>query len=550
MESWVSARLAIFLPQLEALSPNDEQVIARLCEELIQALRDRPGLKSVLSLKRPMRELRNAVKEKASNGNQYAVALDYLELTEEEKIAVNQPSAKKAQDRLIHQVFIHRPYEVVARISRLLSSDQWAEVAAGLSCATGRRLAEIVRFAVFHEKSLYSVIFGGQRKTEHDDEFEIPTLVPAKEVIAAWQRLRLLKDFSAVESDRISSSFGEAVKIAVVNAFGDLIESPEGRAQLYTHVLRAAYPRLAIFFFLPAHVEAIAYANRILGHVANKNGELVPNYQSTLYYMTYKILADDGTVDGREGVRLMEPGVEVLEKFKLAKTITFEERKRMMADTTVEAGQQARLRVDHINKAEFDRQQQQMNTTSANETVGKLLEHNSVYLQLAEWVDVPALAAILQEAAEIRLEHETVLDALSAAIADKKRFRSTYDKRSAANAEKDYSSMTMDELKRARVPEASLERWRRAVDWIMDYNRKASMPELRWFINASAVKMLVGGRGTEIGKYLQTRKSELDEHHKQLGLTPGRNHGRTNIRERVLGENAVELDHDENDDEE
>jgi hypothetical protein len=202
------------------------------------------------------------------------------------------------------------------------------------------------------------------------------------------------------------------------------------------------------------------------------------------------------------------------------------------------------ITVDRVNKAEFDEQQKQMECSSANEAIGKLLEHNAVYRQLSQLVDdVPALVGILQEAAEIKLEHETVLEALRAAISDKRRFRSTYDKRREANADKDYSSMPLDELAKTRTPEASIEKWRRAVDMIMAYNDRVDIPELRFYVNAAAVKALVGGRGAEIGRYLkEQRQEELNAHHSQYKLRPSINYGRENIRERVLGENAAPLE--------
>jgi hypothetical protein len=541
MESWVAQRLKTFLPALETLTPEDEEEIAALCGAEVEALRRR-GLGSILSFKRPLRELRNAVKERVAkdgSGNQYAIALKYLELTEDEKQALNQPSERKRDERLTHQAFIKRPDEVIARIERLLHSQRWEEVAAGLSAATGRRLAEVVRFAVFRPKSRYSVWFAGQRKSANAVEYEIPTLVEASLVLSAWQRLRVLRDFSEVPSDSISSSFGPAVKAVIMREFADLIEAPQGRAELYTHVQRAVYPRLAMFYFLPPRVQEIAFANAILGHVANREGELVPNYNSTLYYMSYKILAEDGSVDGREGVKLGEPGVEVLEQFQ-------EKEQAAMVDAAVESSARTKIGVKVPTKAAFDAEQEVMQCATADEAVAKLVEDHKIYRQLADLVgDVAALVGVVQEAAEIRLEHETPLEALRAAVADKRRFRATYERRSAANAERDYSTMSLSELAKIRAPEASIERWRRGVEMIMQYNEQASIPELRWYINAAAVKALVGGRGTEIRRYLQSRQAELDAHHQAYGLRPSINHGRSNIRERVMSEQAALMEDDD-----
>lgn len=536
MKPWVAARMAEFLPLIAPLT--DEQQIAALCEAEVESIRRRPGLKSMLSWKEPLKDMRSLIASQLPltdensyvdrKGNRVHLALKYLTFTDAEWQAMTAPSAEKARQRLsTGQSFIREPDVIVERIANLITSGLWENIAAGLSLATGRRLSEVLKFGSVRIKSLYSVWFAGQRKSATDDrEYEIQTLVPAGMVVSAWGRLRSLRDFSNVEAAAISSSFGPAVKTVVVNSFADLIETPDGRSELYTHALRAVYPRLCIFYFLPSRANETAYVNALLGHTSEDER---PNYSSTLYYMSYKILAADGTVDGRQGIKLSLPGVECLDVCKSERNTT------MAETTTVDAGRK-KINVDSTVKARFDALHTEMGCSTANETVLKLLDHNDVYRQLEALIgdDVASLVAALSEAAEIKLENETPLDALRAALKDKARFRSTYEKRSAANAEKDYSAMTMDELAKTRTSEASIERWRRAVDLIMQYNDNAAMDELRWFINASAVKMLVGGRGTDIGRYLQSRQSELDEHHKKYGLTPGRNHGRSNIRERVL----------------
>jgi hypothetical protein len=551
VKPWVAQRMTEFLPLIAPLTLADEEKIAALCAAEVEGIRQRPGLKSRLSWKEPLKDMRTiiSVQIPLTDQNSYInrrgqrehIALKYLTFTDEEWASMSQPSAKKAQERLTHQSFIRRPDEVVERMRRLIGSNRWEEVAAGLSCATGRRLAEVLRFGVVREKSLYSVWFGGQRKTSIDGEYEIQTLVPAHEVVQAWNRLRMLRDFSGVESNSISANFGAAVKAVVVDAFADLIESPEGRAELYTHALRAVYPRLCMFYFLPPRVNETAYANALLGHIATEGGELKPNYQSTLFYMSYKIIDENGAVDGREGIKLGEPGVEVLEQFK--------ERKSTMEATTVAVKEdRTKIGVNRSTKVGFDEEQQAMGCATADEAVQKLVADHKVYRQLEALIggdDVATLVAVLSEASEIRLENESLLDAMRAALKDKARFRAQYGKRSEANAERDLSGLSLEELAKIRTPSASAEKWRRGVDMIMAYNDRVEMPELRWYINASAVKMLVGGRGTDIGKYLKSRQSELDEHHKKNKLTPGRNHGRTNIRERVMGANAAPMEDDE-----
>lgn len=204
-----------------------------------------------------------------------------------------------------------------------------------------------------------------------------------------------------------------------------------------------------------------------------------------------------------------------------------------------------KIGVKAATKAEFDEEQKAMGCAKADEAVAKLIADHKIYRALSEAVgdEMEALFAMVMEAREIAKENETPIESLRAALADKRRFRGGYEKRAEKAAERDLSGLSLSELKNIRTPEASRERWRRAVDQIMAYNEAAAFPELRWFINAASVKGLVGGRGTEIGQYLkEERQAELDEHHKKHGLRPGHNHARSNIRERVLGEAASPTD--------
>jgi len=555
MKPWVAERMKVFLPKLAPLTLFDAEQIAALCAAEIEAWKDRPGLKSILSLKEPLKDARNAIKQlplTAENsyvnrhGETEHIALKYLTFSEETWREMKRPSEQKFHARLTHQSMIYQPDEIVIRIERLLQSNYWEEVAAGLCVGTGRRISEVLKHGMVREGSLYSVWFSGQRKSERLGSYEIPTLVASAVVVSAWGRLRTLRDFSGVEDSRLSSSHGPTVKAVIGRVFADLVEVPEGRAELYTHMVRAVYPRLAMFFFLPARVNETAYAAAVLGHsTTSQNGESEPDYGSSLYYMSYKICNTDGVVDSRQGIKLAEPGVEMLEQFKQEERIkTMAE----MAETQV-SGARTKIGVNRATKAAFDDEQETMGCATADEAVAVLVRDHRVYRQVCDLLDSTSLddlLAILVEVREIALEGETPLDCLRAAVADKKRFRSTYEKRTALNAERDYGSMSLSELRNIRTIEASRERWRRAVDQIMEYNDAAAIPELRWYINAAAVKALVGGRGAEIGRYLKAEwQAELDEHHAKYGLRPGHNHARTNIRERVLGDAAALVEDEE-----
>jgi hypothetical protein len=91
----------------------------------------------------------------------------------------------------------------------------------------------------------------------------------------------------------------------------------------------------------------------------------------------------------------------------------------------------------------------------------------------------------------------------------------------------------MSELERIKTTEAATERFRRAVDAMIAHNNAQTDPLHLWYINAAAVRDLVGGRNDAVQAYLVTRKAELDEHHKQYGLTPKQNRKNMNIADEI-----------------
>src|SRR6266700_2926777 len=80
---------------------------------------------------------------------------------------------------------------------------------------------------------------------------------------------------------------------------------------------------------------------------------------------------------------------------------------------------------------------------------------------------------------------------------------------------------------------------------LIAWNDKATMSELRFYINAAVVKQAVGGRGTEIKKYLETRQEEIDTLNQLYKLKPSINYGRNNVRERLYPDLVVEPDEEE-----
>jgi hypothetical protein len=109
MKPWLQERMGVFLPKLEGLTLADEKRIAELCAEEIEAWRARLGLKSLLSLRVPLVDARNAIRALPLTGDNVTVnrrgepehiALRYLLFSPEEWREMNQESEPRFQRKL------------------------------------------------------------------------------------------------------------------------------------------------------------------------------------------------------------------------------------------------------------------------------------------------------------------------------------------------------------------------------------------------------------------------------------------------------------------
>ena len=100
----------------------------------------------------------------------------------------------------------------------------------------------------------------------------------------------------------------------------------------------------------------------------------------------------------------------------------------------------------------------------------------------------------------------------------------------------DYAALPMAELERIKTTEAATERFKRAVDAVIRHNHAQTDPLHLWYINAAAVRDLVGGRNDAVQAYLETRKQEIKAHHQQCALTPRQNRKNMSIADEITVE--------------
>src|SRR6266700_192468 len=343
-KKWQEANLAILIPALSELGTAQEEQIAQLCEKEIAGWRARPSIKKESALRPLMSASRKAIEEriKLTHDNRWKnprsgkwehLALKYMNFTEEEWRSLNAISDEKFQERQEQRQFIDHPAQIVARAEKLLSSNRWEDLVTGLAITTGRRLTEILKTARFFPKSLYSVTFDGQLKVRQDLDlkpYEIPLLCPAEVVIQAWRRLRSLEDCTGLDKDQVAQKYSRPANENVNYHFTGLIPQKTTRDKLTTHGMRGVYARIAVSWFCPATpvlVSDLSYVNAILGHWQATTERQMRDFATTEHYCDYVMGDGAGNIDGRQGIRLQEPGVEILEEFNHTKGTT-------MTDTT------------------------------------------------------------------------------------------------------------------------------------------------------------------------------------------------------------------------
>nr|MBA2680132.1 hypothetical protein [Ktedonobacteraceae bacterium] len=326
MKHWLAERLAKLLPELAPLGLAQEEEIKRICEEEIAAWKDRPAMRKASSLRVPMTDTRNAIKEAIlvtsenrwydeKNREWVPIALKYMAFSEEEYIAMNAPSEEVLQQRLQEQQELADPDAIVRIAEGLLQAKRWEDLAVGLALVTGRRLTEIMKTGSFHPKTLYSVTFDGQlkRRDIRLAPYELPTLVRAELVLDAWRRLRAEVDCTTLDNSQVAEKYSRIVSQNVNRHVAKLVPTTIGRDELHTHQLRAVYAAIAVYYYLPPRVAEIMYMATIDGHyrlLESSDQQQALNFASTAHYLDYKV------TDQRRGIKLTEPGVAILEAFQ------------------------------------------------------------------------------------------------------------------------------------------------------------------------------------------------------------------------------------------
>src|SRR5439155_14331016 len=109
-------------------------------------------------------------------------------------------------------------------------------------------------------------------------------------------RLRGLVDCTNVDADEISDKYGPQVTDSAQRAYDSLVPGRSG-GDLYTHLFRSVYGRIATFYYAKPEISDLKYMSNIYGHYwLFKVGELQSSYVSTLHYSDYLIVDGHGII--------------------------------------------------------------------------------------------------------------------------------------------------------------------------------------------------------------------------------------------------------------
>ena len=376
---WLKALLRELLPQIIDLpdTPAGHQLAQQWDTSIKERMAAR-GLSTPTQQKNPITDVRRVIK--AINPDH--PALENVGFNSEEWTDINMPSEEAVAHRSAKP--LNDPDEIVRRADVLLESDSWSEIAAGLAVVTGRRVAEVIQTAEFEKASKWSVWFTGAVKRRGEPvplRFELPTLVEANAVISATKTLRQTLDTEGMSNREINRAYSNAVAQACDRTFADLVPTREGKDNLYTHLFRSVYSTIATFWYCPPEVPELEFRATVQGHykiLEEGQTELRRSLAASRHYFDYEI-ADKVIAKykgQRKGVRLGEPGVEVISAF------------RAPIDIENDIEPQEKLAMGRISLTEADKQrvldiQEEMNISTQHATMQMLLDAADTAIALA-----------------------------------------------------------------------------------------------------------------------------------------------------------------------
>jgi hypothetical protein len=189
----------------------------------------------------------------------------------------------------------------------------YLDLAVGLCLIAGLRPVEVLRDAVLEPgDSKFTIrLTSGQAKTRGVERaYEMPTLIEGEIVLEAYQLLRSLKDFSDYTTDNMIQGEQNKLRDRFVDLLDSVLPIP------LPSEARKVYDTICYFWFAPHGIKEPAYIRAINGHSPEKG-----KVGAALHYLKYEISPQAiSRYGGAKGVRLGEPGIEVIESLRKTPT--------------------------------------------------------------------------------------------------------------------------------------------------------------------------------------------------------------------------------------
>lgn len=551
--AWVKAWTEEFIKGLKDVNSKEEiedycreqkavfeTEVKRLSEERAKKQKKEVGEVSWLNASvTHMSQIRNAIKlwqqsieltesnsypQKTNSGivNQH-FALLFMNYSKDAHEKRMQPTKEKKdeQRRNLEPINCLDKYQEV--IEKLLESDKYSELTAGLVAATGRRPSEILSTASFTQLGQFEVSFEGQLKAKGDREkYPTYTLVESAKVIDGLLRLRRMpeiKEMKNWELFEIDSGKNNAVNTQVKKFFGNLINPPSGEKELSNKNLRAAYAAIAIYLFCPGNHSESLFIKERLGHTGDATASNYEDYQVV-------------DVDRRQLPR----GVWV-------ERINEEPSRPKQIESNV------RLRItvgakEVINDQEFLRYPDQLSRVEELirlARIGKQYEEGKLVKEVVKVVEVEKPVEVIKEVERIVEKPLEVIRGVKRELEGVGQVEEVPQIEEAESVEEvkpiasRFEEMSNEELRGCQAPGSALEKIRRSVRAIKVYNEQQAEKKAQWAINVSTLEDLSGCHSKAVREYLDSDEGRLQvtDYNLEKGFGFQQNRGKGSIKQYV-----------------
>lgn len=431
---------------------------------------------------------------------------------------------------------------------KLLQSDDPHELAVGLIAASGRRPVEILARGSFtlaiklppYLKPGYFVNFRGQAKKRDYDipaderaEYRIGVLISASFFIQSFQRFRAMPQTKEildlvkaqtkkgtdpeVVNEMVESRRGNSLRRVVSQEFSSFLPARFGESEVNNKSLRAVYVRLITDRDCPRNIADLLWASRSIGHFIDfkqPDDSQLKHLLTTVGYSDYYASSPVPFIES--------PQKQPREKISQVRTTTTDtEIIKALQDKLNLPNQQAVIRYLIERDLQVEKLERQLHV--AQDRIAELEKQKEITekMQPTQPTTQPQ-ANDVNESLESEVE-AIVLKVLERVLPQKAQVNTvpatvSSSKPKAVKPEKDWSSMTTDELKASRNRGATDERIYRAFRAICEYNDAQPSNEGRWFVGNVTLRDLSGCNGLLVKDWMERHQISIFDHNQKYGL--------------------------------